>query len=187
MTDPSAGALPPTAAAQYSALPAVTLVLGGARSGKSRYAEQLIEAQGGGTYLATAEALDVEMDDRIRQHRARRGALWRTVEEPLDIIPVLRDAASLGRPILIDCLTLWLSNLIHRERDVAKAGAELAQALPSIGVPVVLIANEVGLSIVPANALARRFRDEAGLLNQKIAASADRVWFIAAGLPLALK
>ena len=177
----------PRHASAPHALPPLTLLLGGARSGKSRHAEALIEAAGGGTYLATAEAGDDEMRSRIQLHRARRGALWHTVEEPRDLVPALDQAASLGRPVLVDCLTLWLSNVMLAGIDVERAGDALIACLPRIAVPVVLVANEVGFGIVPDNALARRFRDEAGRLNQRIAALADRVLLIAAGLPLTLK
>jgi adenosylcobinamide kinase/adenosylcobinamide-phosphate guanylyltransferase len=184
------GNLPAGAEADASsapALPPLTLLLGGARSGKSRHAERLIEAAGGGTYVATAEAGDDEMRARIEAHRARRGAAWQTIEEPCDLVAALARAASFGRPVLVDCLTLWLSNLLLAERDIGAASDALVACLPRLGVPVLLVANEVGLGIVPDNALARKFRDEAGRLNQRLAALADRVLFIAAGLPLALK
>jgi adenosylcobinamide kinase/adenosylcobinamide-phosphate guanylyltransferase len=169
-------------------LPPLTLVLGGARSGKSRHAEALIEAASpGALYLATAEPLDDEMALRIRQHRARRGARWTTREEPLDLAAALIEGARPERPVLVDCLTLWLSNLIVAGRDVAAASAELLDALPRLAGPAVLVANEVGLGIVPDNALARGFRDHAGRLNQSVAAQAQRVVFLAAGLPLTLK
>jgi adenosylcobinamide kinase/adenosylcobinamide-phosphate guanylyltransferase len=165
-------------------LPRVSLVLGGARSGKSAFAEKLIEASDGGIYLATAEARDPEMIARIAQHQARRGNLWRTVESPDDLVgPLQRE----GRPMLIDCLTLWLSNLMERDADFDAESRRLTDCLATTEGPVVLIANEVGLGIVPDNALARRFRDAAGRLNQQIAACADQVIFVAAGLPLRLK
>lgn len=165
----------------------VTLVLGGARSGKSRYAEALIAglcAQQA-VYVATAEAGDAEMQARIAEHRARRGASWLTRETPLDLIGALDEAGA--RPVLVDCLTLWVANLMQQGRDVAEAGARLAAALARARAPVVLVSNEVGLGIVPDNALARAFRDHAGRLNQRLAQAADRVVFIAAGLPLILK
>jgi adenosylcobinamide kinase / adenosylcobinamide-phosphate guanylyltransferase len=169
-------------------LPAVTLVLGGARSGKSRFAENLItSALGPWIYLATGEARDAEMAARIRHHQERRGAGWRTVEEPLDLLRGLRGAAGEGGAILVDCLTLWVSNLMAADRDVARATKQLVAALPQISTPIVFVANEVGLGIVPDNALARAFRDEAGRVNQAIAAAANRVYFIAAGLPLVMK
>ncbi|MDA0996962.1 MAG: bifunctional adenosylcobinamide kinase/adenosylcobinamide-phosphate guanylyltransferase [Proteobacteria bacterium] len=166
-------------------LPSVTLVLGGARSGKSRFAEALIEAVGGGVYIATAEAGDGEMRDRITKHRARRGDIWRTVEEPLDLIGALKQ--TVGRPALVDCLTLWLSNVMLAGKDPALEVASLVAGLSSLDAPVVFVSNEVGLGIVPDNALAREFRDAAGVMNQRIATAASRVVFVAAGLPMTLK
>jgi adenosylcobinamide kinase/adenosylcobinamide-phosphate guanylyltransferase len=169
-------------------LPRLTFVLGGARSGKSRYAEALIEAAASeALYLATAEPLDAEMAARIAAHRARRGPRWTTREEPLALAETLASVARPGRPVLVDCLTLWLSNMILAGRDVAAEIDALAVALPRLAGPAVLVANEVGLGIVPENDLARRFRDHAGRLNQSVAACADRVVFMAAGLPLVLK
>ena len=178
---------------QFCSLPAVTLVLGGARSGKSRYAEGLIEAAAThGTYCATAEPGDVEMAARIAAHRARRhqvgrGSFWHTIEAPLEMPSAIAGEAAADRPLLVDCLTLWLSNLLLAGRDVDEAIAGLLAALPLLAGPVVFVANEVGLGIVPDNALARAFRDHAGRLNQAVAAQAQRVVFLAAGLPLTLK
>jgi len=169
-------------------LPATTLVLGGARSGKSRYAEQIVEtAADAGTYCATAEAGDAEMADRIAAHRARRGPFWHTVEEPLALARVIAAAARPERPLLIDCLTLWLSNAVLAGRSIEEEAAALAAALRLAAGPVVLVANEVGMGLVPETPLGRRFRDAAGWLNQDLAALADRVVFVAAGLPLVLK
>jgi adenosylcobinamide kinase / adenosylcobinamide-phosphate guanylyltransferase len=174
-------------------LPAVTLVLGGARSGKSRYAEALIEAAAGqGTYIATAEAGDPEMAARIAAHRARRddggdGKFWRTNEAPLELPAAIAEHAFADRPLLVDCLTLWLSNLLHADRCPQTETRSLCAALRRAAGPVVLVANEVGLGLVPETPLGRRFRDSAGRLNQDIAALADRVVFMAAGLPLVLK
>jgi adenosylcobinamide kinase / adenosylcobinamide-phosphate guanylyltransferase len=166
----------------------VTLVLGGARSGKSRYAECLIEgAAACGTYCATAEAGDAEMAQRIAAHQARRGSFWLTIEEPLALASVIAAEASTVRPLLIDCLTLWLSNLMLAERPIEGDIAALCAALRLAAGPVVLVANEVGMGLVPETPLGRRFRDAAGRLNQQIAALADRVVFLAAGLPLVLK
>ena len=171
-----------------SALPAVTLVLGGARSGKSRFAESLIAAAPGPwVYLATGEAGDAEMAARIRHHRERRGEGWITIEETLDLPGALHRAAGEGRAILVDCLTLWVSNLMAASRDVTAETERLIAALPQVAAPIVFVANEVGLGIVPDNALARAFRDEAGRVNQAVAAAATRVYFIAAGLPLVMK
>ena len=169
-------------------LPRLTLVLGGARSGKSRHAETLVEAAADrALYLATAEPGDDEMCRRIAAHRARRGPRWTTREEPLDLAAALAAAARRGSPILVDCLTLWLSNLMHAGRDVAAETAALVALVPALEAPVVMVANEVGLGIVPENALAREFRDHAGRLNRAVAAAAERVVFVAAGLPLVLK
>ena len=171
-----------------SAPPAVTLVLGGARSGKSRFAEGLTAATPGPwVYLATGEAGDAEMAARIRHHRERRGEGWITIEETLDLPGALPRAAGEGGTILVDCLTLWVSNLIAASRDVTAETQRLIAALPQISSPIVFVANEVGLGIVPDNALARRFRDEAGLLNQAIAQICPRVVFMAAGLPMVMK
>ena len=171
--------------ARNVALPRVTLILGGARSGKSRHGEAMIErATTGGIYLATATVGDAEMAERVARHRERRGPHWTTIEEPLEIASRLRAAS---RPVLVDCLTLWLANLLHAGRDPAGEGEILLAALATMPMPAVLVANEVGLGIVPENALARSFRDQAGLLHQRIAAQADRVVLMAAGLPLTLK
>ncbi len=171
----------------HTARPSVTLVLGGARSGKSAYAEQLVESVGSGLYLATAEAGDAEMAERIRRHRQRRGARWTTVEEPLDLAGALGRYTAPGRPVLVDCLTLWLSNVMAAGLDVASETETLAQCLSRVPGPVVLVSNEVGLGIVPGTKLGRVFRDHAGRLNQTIARIAGRVVFVAAGLPLILK
>ena len=169
-------------------LPAVTLVLGGARSGKSRHAESLAEARlGDCVYLATAEPLDGEMAARIRAHRARRGARWRTVEEPLELTGAIREAAGGDRVVLVDCLTLWLSNLLGADRDPAVETANLVTALTGLAGPVVLVSNEVGQGVVPDNALARAFIDHAGRLHQAVAAAAQSVIFMVAGLPHQLK
>ncbi|MBV8538000.1 MAG: bifunctional adenosylcobinamide kinase/adenosylcobinamide-phosphate guanylyltransferase [Alphaproteobacteria bacterium] len=167
-----------------AALPRLTLVLGGARSGKSRYAEALI-GERPALYIATAYAGDEEMSARIRAHRARRGGNWTTREAPLDLAAAL--AGDDARPRLVDCLTLWLSNVMLADRDPGAEGAALIDGLSSLKAPVVFVANEVGLGIVPDNELARRFRDHAGRLNQELAAAADRVVFVAAGLPMFLK
>jgi adenosylcobinamide kinase/adenosylcobinamide-phosphate guanylyltransferase len=168
----------------------LSLVLGGARSGKSRYAEGLITMlpppwKPPWTYVATAEAGDAEMAERIAAHRARRGASWRTIETPRDLVRSLQTCKA--APILVDCLTLWLSNLMLAGADVDSAIDRLDDALTAIDAPVVMVANEVGSGIVPDHPLGRRFRDLQGMLNQRIAARADRVVLVVAGLPLALK
>jgi adenosylcobinamide kinase / adenosylcobinamide-phosphate guanylyltransferase len=169
-------------------LPAITLVLGGARSGKSRYAETLITgAAKAGAYIATAEPGDAEMAARIAHHRARRGDFWHTVEVPLDLPAAILAYADPACPILVDCLTLWLSNLLGAGRIVEHESEALLGALREATGPVVLVANEVGLGLVPETPLGRHFRDAAGRLNQAVAAQAQRVVFIAAGLPLVLK
>jgi adenosylcobinamide kinase / adenosylcobinamide-phosphate guanylyltransferase len=169
-----------------SSIPKLILVLGGARSGKSRYAEGLITAlPPPWTYIATAEAGDDEMAARIAGHRARRGAHWHTVEAPRGLVQAL--SACGAQPVLVDCLTLWLSNLMLAETDVDAETARLEQVLAAANGPRVLVANEVGSGIVPGTALGRRFRDQQGILNQRIAARAERVILTVAGLPLALK
>jgi adenosylcobinamide kinase / adenosylcobinamide-phosphate guanylyltransferase len=162
------------------------LVLGGARSGKSRHAESIIANMAPPwTYIATAEAGDVEMAARIKMHRERRGSGWRTVEAPRELSSVLTKCPP--TPVLVDCLTLWLANVMAAGRAPAAEIDALVAALARLSGPVVLVANEVGLGIVPENALAREFRDHAGRLNQEIAQIAARVVFVAAGLPLVLK
>lgn len=171
-----------------SPLPPVTLILGGARSGKSSYAERLAEASGARcVYVATATADDSEMAERIAHHQQRRGDRWRTEEAPLALAATLEGAAEAGAVVLVDCLTLWLSNVMLGDLDVEKECGELVAALSRLSGPVILVSNEVGLGIVPDNALARRFRDSAGRLNQAVAAAAQQVIFVAAGLPLVLK
>jgi adenosylcobinamide kinase/adenosylcobinamide-phosphate guanylyltransferase len=164
----------------------ITLVLGGARSGKSRHAEALVSAfVPPWHYVATAEAHDDEMAARIAEHRARRCADWHTVEAPRDLAGALTEAST--GAVLVDCLTLWLSNLMLTGGDIDAETARLEDALARAAVPVVLVSNEVGLGIVPDNALARRFRDAQGRLNQQIAARADRVVMMVAGMPLVVK
>ena len=165
----------------------LTLVLGGARSGKSRYGESLITAcPPPWTYVATAEALDDEMRARIAEHRVRRGADWRTVEAPRDLAEALQRNAAAGA-MLVDCLTLWLTNRMLADADIEAESARLEIVLSGLSAPRVVVSNEVGLGIVPDNALARRFRDAQGRLNQRIAARADRVVLMVAGLPLVVK
>jgi len=167
---------------------ALTLVLGGARSGKSRYAEDVVEGQSGRPiYLATAAAGDGEMAARIAAHRARRGSHWQTVEEPLDLAGALQRHAAPDAAVLVDCLTLWLSNVMMAGRDATAECDRLVAALPGLTGPVTMVSNEVGLGIVPAEPLGRDFRDRAGLLHQELAAVADRVVLVVAGLPQQLK
>lgn len=163
------------------------LITGGARSGKSRIAETWVAALGPSpVYIATAEAWDTEMEARIATHIARRGPEWVAVQEPLDLIGALTQNDGIG-PVLIDCLTLWLSNLMHAERDWRAAADELAETLPQLTSDITLVTNEVGDGIVPDNALARAFRDAAGEVNQIIAAAADEVYLAVAGYPLKVK
>lgn len=163
------------------------LVTGGARSGKSRFAQELAESLAPErVYLATGQAFDDEMADRIRRHQADRGPSWRTVEAPVDLVPHLGAAPV----VLLDCLTLWVSNLLHHrgpEADLSADRAALVQAVAAAENHVVLVTNEVGLGIVPMNALARRFRDEAGWLAQDLAAVCDRVHLCVAGIPMTVK
>jgi len=166
---------------------AIILITGGARSGKSTRAEARVRAFAGQpVYIATAEALDAEMRERIAKHRARRGSEWLERETPLELVAALLETDG-GGARLVDCLTLWLSNLMHVERDWEKEAKLLVDALGRQKSPVVLVTNEVGLGIVPDNALARRFRDAAGILNQTVAHAADEVEFVVAGLPMRVK
>jgi len=170
-----------------STIPLLTLVLGGARSGKSRYAESLIAASPPPwIYVATAEAGDTEMAERIALHRARRGKGWQTVEAPQDLAATLASLES-DAPVLVDCLTLWLSNRMLAGADAEAEMAHLEAALASRPAPTILVSNEVGFGIVPDNELARRFRDLQGRLNQRMAARAGRVILMVAGLPLVVK
>ncbi len=162
------------------------LILGGARSGKTRRALTLASSHARKAYLATAEAFDDEMRERIDRHRQERDRTWWTVESALDIAPVLISPPAVD-VVLVDCLTLWLSNLMHAQRDVASETEALIGAIARAPVDLIFVSNEVGLGIVPENALARRFRDAQGRLNQEVAAMADVVEFVAAGLPLRLK
>lgn len=163
------------------------LVFGGARSGKSVYAESLFAPLPGPfLYLATGHASDDEMAERIDHHRARRGAQWRTIEEPCDIAPLVT-ADHAVQAILVDCVTLWLSNLMEAGRDIETETAYLCEHLAQAPVPVVLVSNEVGMGLVPETPLGRAFRDAQGRVNQRLAAVCDRVVFVAAGLPLVLK
>lgn len=178
----------PAAPAAQASNSRIILVLGGTRSGKSAYALSCVERERGPwIYLATAEPGDNEMAARIAEHRARRDGRWTTVEEPLDLADTLARVAAPDRAILVDCLTLWLSNLMAAGRNIEGESRRLAETLPSVPGRVVLVANEVGLGIVPDNAEARAFRDHAGRLHQMVAAEADRVVFMAAGLPMVVK
>ncbi|MES2665041.1 MAG: bifunctional adenosylcobinamide kinase/adenosylcobinamide-phosphate guanylyltransferase [Pseudomonadota bacterium] len=171
----------------HISLPALTLVVGGAKSGKSGLAERLITASARPrTYIATAEGWDAEMRARIADHRRSRGPDWTTVEAPLNLGAAL-DAVPVAHAVLVDCATLWLTNHLLADHDTAAEGAALLAALSRCKAPVVVVSNEVGWGIVPDNALARRFRDAQGRLNQDLAAQAGLVLGVMAGLPFVLK
>jgi adenosylcobinamide kinase/adenosylcobinamide-phosphate guanylyltransferase len=164
------------------------LILGGARSGKSALAVRLARSSGlAVTVVATATAGDAEMAERIARHRAARPPAWRVVEEPIALAATLRAECTADRLVIVDCLTLWLSNLLLAEAPLESERAGFLDALPGLPGRILLVANEVGLGIVPENALARRFRDEAGALNQALALLCDRVTLVTAGLPIVLK
>ena len=164
------------------------MILGGARSGKSAHAEAFVLSSGlQPVYIATAQALDGEMEERVRRHRARRSDAWLTVEEPLDLPELLAGLARPSRAVLVDCLTLWVTNLLLAELEVAEAADRLLAVLDRRLGPVVLVSNEVGQGVVPMGELSRTFVDAAGRLHQQVAARADLVQLIVAGLPLDLK
>lgn len=168
--------------------PNTILVLGGARSGKSRHAQALAQKLAPArSFIATAQAFDAEMAARIRRHRADRDSSWKTVEAPLRLAEALAREQAPGHVLLVDCLTLWLSNLMLGGADIEAATDALLGAIRQSAGPLVLVSNEVGFGIVPENALARRFRDAAGRLNQQVAEACDAVDLVVAGLPLRLK
>ena len=212
MSAPGAG--PCDGAARCAGLPALALILGGARSGKSGFALRLARSLAGQPardvddgmccYIATARAGDAEMAERIKAHQCERGADWQTLEAPLDLAGALAAQRAVARVILIDCVTLWLSNIMAAGRDPAREVAHLARALCSMtgaqagsgagraralrrAAPVILVSNEVGMGLVPATPVGRAFRDVQGRANQQLAACCDTVIFVAAGLPLILK
>ena len=164
-----------------------TLVLGGQRSGKSLFAEQLVENVGGGFYLATSDSGDTEMVERILVHQKRRGNLWQTIEEPILLSETLLSLKGIKKPALVDCLTLWLTNIILLNKNIDTEIDNLCGLVNSIDFPVVFVSNEVGQGIIPDNALARQFSDWAGKMNQKIAEVSSRVVLVTAGLPQILK
>ena len=179
----------------------IHLVLGGARSGKSAYAEQLVDSFAAQRsddlpcrkfYIATAEAFDDEMQQRIDEHIARRGDSWQTIQEPVALDKVLADLTSqtgdaADAIILIDCLTIWLNNVLHYQHDAYDAIERLCASLIHAPCPVILVSNEIGLGLVPLDKLSRQFRDLSGKMNQSVAKAANKVTFVAAGLPLSLK
>ncbi|MPS69433.1 MAG: bifunctional adenosylcobinamide kinase/adenosylcobinamide-phosphate guanylyltransferase [Novosphingobium sp.] len=165
-----------------------TFVLGGARSGKSRHGQALVEGVPGRlVYIATGQALDDEMEARIARHREDRGPRWSTLEAPMELVEAIGKAAGEADAVLVDCLTLWLSNLMLAEAALQPRFDALCRAIADCPKPLVLVANEVGMGIVPETSLGRRFRDEAGRLNQQVAAVVDHAVLVAAGLPLVLK
>jgi len=179
---------PASRAAQRADLPRLSLVLGGVRSGKSRHAERLVGESGlEPVYLATAQALDDEMAQRIAAHKERRGAAWRTVEEPLELSATLARECAPERAVLVECLTLWLTNLMLAGHNVEAESAALVEAAKDARGMLVLVSNEVGAGVMPTNAMARAFADHAGRLHQELAAIADTVTLMVAGLPLAVK
>ena len=166
----------------------IILVLGGARSGKSAFSEGLVDRSGlAKAYLATGQVFDDEMKRRVGIHKTRRGPEWELVEEPLDLCGALSRISSEKKAVLVDCLTLWVTNLMMAERNQVGEAEMLVSALTTLPGTIVLVSNEVGQGIVPDNAMARAFRDHAGLLHQKVAATADEVYFVTAGLPQTLK
>ncbi|BCR03731.1 adenosylcobinamide kinase/adenosylcobinamide phosphate guanyltransferase [Desulfuromonas versatilis] len=171
---------------------ALTFITGGTRSGKSEYAQRLAEqCPGPLLYVATAGIHDGEMAERVRLHRLARGERWQTLEEPLDLAGKLPSAAAGAGAVLIDCVTLWLTNLLlHHGEDEAQVLGEVERfigALPLVEAPLFLVSNEIGFGIVPENRLARRFRDLAGTANQRLAAAAAEAWLVVSGIPLKLK
>ena len=163
------------------------LVTGGARSGKSSFAEKRTKQLGSSLmYIATSEIIDSEMEKRVTEHQARRGSEWQTLHAPLKLTEALFETDGKG-PCLVDCLTIWLNNLIFHNEDTVVATKELIKVLEQRSDPVVLVTNEVGSGIVPENALARRFRDEAGRMNQLISQVADEVYLSVSGIPLQIK
>lgn len=171
-----------------TSIPRLTLVLGGARSGKSRYAEDLVlKLRPPWVYVATAEALDEEMRLRIAEHAARRGEGWQTVEAPIELHAAIMAHGSAGKVLLVDCLTLWLSNIMLSGKSMPDECSRLCAALSAAKGPIVVVSNELGLGLVPETKLGRDFRDAQGRLNAEVAALADHVVFMAAGLPLIMK
>ncbi len=169
-------------------LPKLTLILGGAASGKSAFAEAFVlkGSEATPTYIATAQIFDDEMAEKVAKHRQMRGSGWHTVEEPLNLSAALATVQQ-GQPVLIDCATLWLTNVMLCEHDVDTESDALIAATAACKGPVVIVSNEVGQGIVPDNALSRRFRNAQGRLNQRLAAEADLVVAVMAGLPMVLK
>ena len=169
----------------------IIFITGGARSGKSRLAEELAQRPGGPLgYIATGEPKDAEMRERIIRHRERRGPVWQTIEEPLNLLPAVKEHDDRFKGILVDCITLWLANLLGKYSDPQMVLDEVVSFIavfPALKTPLILVSNEVGMGIVPENALARTFRDLAGEANELLAKAADEVYVMFSGLPLKLK
>lgn len=170
----------------------IIYVCGGARSGKTGYAQKIVEEMAAGQglakiYVATAQAWDEEMADRIKRHQGERGPDWQTAEAPMDLPAKILELSNPETILLVDCLTLWLTNILLAERDIDAERIALVAAIEGAKGPVVVVSNEVGMGIVPENALARRFRDEAGWVNQAVANTADKAVLVASGLPVILK
>lgn len=166
----------------------ISFILGGVRCGKSAYSEKIaMESDCRKIYVATCEALDGELRERIKTHKARRGDDWQLIEEAINIVDIIKNSANSDAVILVDCLTLWLSNLLHYNFDIEEYIADLCNALREAKAKVILVSNEVGQGITPNNALARKFIDYAGILHQKIAKEADKVVFMIAGIPTIIK
>ena len=175
----------------YKSASHVTFILGGARSGKSAFAEKICQELAVAEnkqliYIATAEAFDQEMQERIDLHIRRRGDHWQTINSPLDLADQIRNLTS-DQVVLVDCLTIWLNNLIYHEKNIQQALDDLSQALTTVPCSVIFVSNEIGLGLVPMDKLSRRFRDHSGTMNQQIAALANTVYFVAAGLPIKMK
>jgi len=164
-----------------------TLILGGQRSGKSEFAEKLIEIAGGGWYIATSENIDKEMTLRIKAHQDRRGDNWQTIEEPVLLVQTLLSLDGQTKPVLVDCLTLWLTNIMLLEKNIEAEVADLCALKKKLTFPVIFVSNEVGQGVIPENVLGRQFIDLAGQMNQKIAYISDNVIFVTAGIPTILK
>lgn len=168
--------------------PSAHLVLGGARSGKSRYAESLAKQSGQDVvYVATAQALDGEMDDRILQHQKDRPDHWQTIEEPLNLAKTITEFSQADVVVLVDCLTLWLMNVMHHEYDLTQAVDELLQALQEAKGQVILVSNEITMGVVPMGELSRNYVDNLGRLHQQVASQAQRVTLMVAGIPMSVK
>ncbi len=166
----------------------ITFIIGGARSGKSGFAEKnAVSFKGERAYIATATALDDEMKERIDKHKKERSGKWDTFEEPVEIAPLIKELSGRYDVILLDCLTLWLSNMFQNEANIEGEIEKLTSTLENIKSPIFIVSNETGMGIVPDNPLARKFRDMSGIMNQKVAFVADEVYMVVAGIPMRIK